>query len=143
MANYNRVMGFDYGTKRIGIACGQMVTNTANALTVITTIKGAPNWEIITKLIKEWRPQALVVGLPLNMDDTSQKTTELATLFAKQLEAKFKLPIYFVDERLTTRAAREEVFTQGGYKALQETKIDAYAAKLILESWMHEQKTSR
>ncbi|OGT30065.1 MAG: Holliday junction DNA helicase RuvA [Gammaproteobacteria bacterium RIFCSPHIGHO2_12_FULL_35_23] len=132
-------MGFDYGTKRIGIAFGQMITKTASPLAVVNNRNGLPDWTHITTLIKQWHPQALVIGLPMNMNNTRQNTTDLAESFAKELQHKFNLPIYLVDERLTTISAREEVFNKGGYKALQEAKIDAHAAKIILESWMNEQ----
>lgn len=129
-------MGFDYGTKRIGIAYGQPVTMTAKPLTVLKNTKEGLFWQLIKQLIAEWRPQALIIGLPLNMDDTEQTTTALAREFGTQLHQLFKLPIFFCDERLSTIAAREEIFDRGGYRALQSEGIDATAAKIILESWM-------
>ena len=138
MPNFNRLIGFDYGTKKIGLAYGQMVTRTARPLATIKNLEGAPNWPKIKTFIDEWQPEALIVGLPLNMDSTEQNITKLAKIFAKQLAKKFKLPAFLMDERLSTAAARSEIFEQGGYKALQEKEVDAHAAKIILESWISE-----
>lgn len=138
MTHYTRLLGFDFGKKKIGVAFGQTITNTAKALCNLPAVNGVPRWEDIKKLIDTWRPEALIVGLPLNMDGTEQPISQAATQFKETLKAKFSLPIFMQDERLTTVEARALVFEQGGYKALQEENIDAVAAVLILESWMHE-----
>lgn len=121
------VMGFDFGMSRIGVAIGQSVTNTANPLVVLTARNGIPDWREIEKLIAEWRPAVVVVGLPLNMDGTDSEMSERARKFARRLAGRFSLPAETMDERLTTREARE--FTAG------EEPVDAIAAKLILESY--------
>lgn len=130
------VMAFDFGLKRIGVAVGQTVTKTANPHTMIKAKDGVPNWDDVGRLIKEWKPIALVVGIPLNMDGTEQPMSQRAKKFANRLADRFKLPVYPVDERLTTRVAREAIFQQGGYKALQEDSVDAMAAKIMLEAWL-------
>lgn len=135
--NTQTFLGFDFGEKRIGTAVGQNITNQARPLITITTQEGEPNWNAIQTLIDEWRPHALVVGIPYNMDGSEQFTTALAKAFALQLNRRFQLPVYEIDERLTTVAARDEVFAQGGYKALKNKQIDCYAAKLILETWLY------
>lgn len=129
------VLGFDFGTKRIGIAVGQTITKTARPLKTIETYAGEPNWEEIVKIIQHWQPDALLVGIPLNMDGTEQYLTELAKRFAKQLEEHSKLPVYGVDERLTTKDAREKIFSKGGFKALQKNPVDSVAAQIIIETW--------
>jgi len=129
------LLGFDFGTKRIGIAVGQTITKTARPLTTITAKDGQPDWQALTKIIKTWRPDSLVVGIPLNMDGTEQWLTEKAKQFADALREHFSIPVYGIDERLTTKEAREQIFTKGGYKALQNRQIDAVAAQLILETW--------
>lgn len=129
-------LGFDFGKKYIGVATGQLITRSARPLTSLKAHNGVPNWKELDTLIKEWAPAALIVGIPLNMDGTTQPITHLARAFKEELVQRFKLPVYEVDERLTTRAAREHLFEEGGYKNLEKTKVDQYAAKLILESWL-------
>lgn len=138
MAQYNRLLAFDYGTKRIGSAYGQNITSQAKALKPITNSPQGPNWKDINKLVAEWSPQAMIVGLPLNMDGTEQTITELTRQFAKQLKERFKLPVFLYDERLSTAAAKEHLFSKGGYRALQKYSIDSTAAKIILERWLGE-----
>ncbi len=138
MTHYTRLLGFDFGKKKIGVAFGQTITNTAKALCKLSAVNGVPHWEEIQKLINTWRPEALIVGLPLNMNGTEQPISEAATQFKEALKKKFSLPIFMQDERLTTVEARALIFEQGGYKALQEENIDALAAVLILESWMRD-----
>jgi len=132
------VLGFDFGLKRIGTAIGQLVTCSASPLKTIGAKNGEPDWDEVKKLLEKWCPDALVVGIPLNMDGTEQKITQVARHFANELHKRFSLPVYMQDERLTTVAAREEVFAEKGYKGLQQTEIDSVAAKLILESWFSE-----
>jgi putative holliday junction resolvase len=129
------LLGFDFGTKRIGIAVGQTVTQTARPLDTISAKDGEPNWQSIEKLIKKWLPDALVVGIPLNMDGTEQRITSAARNFAKQLYERYSLPVYEMDERLTTKDARERLFNEGGFKALQDGQVDRIAAQLILQNW--------
>ena len=131
-------LGFDFGLKNVGVAVGQSITKTATPLTIINATKDNNLWQQVAKLIETWHPDALIVGVPLNMDGTPQEMTKTARKFAQQLQISSGLPVYEVDERLTTKAAREEVYRQGGYKALQKKAIDSIAAQLILESWMHE-----
>ncbi len=130
------LLGFDFGMKRIGVAVGQTVTKTARPLTTIPAIEGKPQMQILTKLIKTWHPSALIVGIPLNMDGTEQNTTLAAREFAEFLRTQFRLTVHEIDERLTTKAARENIFEEGGYKALQNGQIDAVAAQLILQNWL-------
>lgn len=130
-------LGFDFGLKRIGVAVGQDVTMTAAPLTTIVAQNGKPDWGEIKKLIGRWQPDALIVGIPLKMDGTEMSVTAAARHFAKQLSKHFQVQVYEEDERLTTKAARSEVYEQGGYRALRKKAIDEVAAKLILETWMH------
>lgn len=135
-ADYNVLLGFDFGMKRIGVAVGQTVTQTARALTVVHAKQGEPEWGDIAKLVKTWQPDAFVVGIPLNMDGTEQPLTIAAKRFADKLGNQFHLPVFGTDERLTSVDARERVFNKGGYKALQSTSIDSIAAQLILQNWL-------
>lgn len=128
------VLGFDFGLRRIGVAVGQTITQSARPLTILNAKQGTPDWHEIKKLILEWGANALIVGLPLNMDGTEQPITERARAFGQQLQAHFQLPIYFVDERLTTVAAREEMHSQLK-GAARFDHADSVSAKLIVESW--------
>lgn len=129
------IFAFDFGTKKIGVAIGQTVTKTARPLVTLAAKSGQPDWTVLDKLINKWRPNALIIGMPYNMDGTKQLITEKAYEFLEQLKARYHLKIYEVDERLTTKAAREQLFNEGGYKALQDGQVDRVAAQLILETW--------
>lgn len=130
------LLGFDFGMKRIGVAVGQTVTKTATPLGTIKANKGSPNWEMLIPFVKKWHPNAMVVGIPLNMDGTEQPLTQAARQFAKALQERFQLPVYGMDERLTSVEAKARVFDAGGYKALQNAEIDSFAAQLILQNWL-------
>lgn len=130
------LLGFDFGMKRIGVAVGQTVTQSARPLVTLKANQGVPQWELVDKLIKSWQPDALIVGIPLNMDGTEQPLTEVAREFSQSLQKRYELPVYGMDERLSTKDARERLFNQGGYKALQEGQVDSVAAQLILENWL-------
>lgn len=134
------LLAFDFGTKRIGVAVGQTVTKTARPLATLSAKEGQPQWKEVDNLIKTWRPNALVVGIPLNMDGTEQPLTQAAKKFANALRKHYQLPVHGIDERLTTRDARDQVFTKGGYKALQNKQIDSVAAQLILETWFMQKR---
>ncbi|GGI73284.1 Holliday junction resolvase RuvX [Shewanella gelidii] len=129
------VLGFDFGTKSIGIAIGQQVTGSANPLTSIKATDGIPNWDDIGALIQEWQPDLVVVGLPLNMDGTEQEMTQRARKFANRINGRFGVKVATQDERLTTADAKARLFELGGYKALDKGQIDAVSAVLIIESY--------
>ncbi|QSX38185.1 Holliday junction resolvase RuvX [Shewanella sedimentimangrovi] len=133
------VMGFDFGTKSIGIAVGQSITGSANPLLSIKATDGIPNWDQIATIIKEWQPDLLVVGLPLNMDGTEQEMTLRARKFANRLQGRFGLKVATQDERLTTADAKARLFELGGFKALTKGQVDAVSAVLIVESFFEAQ----
>lgn len=130
------VLAFDYGTKRIGVAVGQTVTATASPLTSVVVRKTTPCWEAIAELLHTWQPDALVVGLPLNMDGTEQASTHEVLWFKGELERRFALPVFTADERLSTREARERLAAWGD----MESDDDPVAAQVILETWFSEQR---
>lgn len=132
------LLGFDFGLKRIGTAVGQTLTMTATPLKTLQASEGAPTWSEVDAIIQQWNPNALVVGIPLNMDGTEQPLTKLARQFGLHLKNRYRLPVYGADERLTSCAARQSLFDAGGYKLLKKKPIDSYAAQIILESWMAE-----
>ncbi len=132
------LLAFDFGMKRIGVAVGQTVTQTARPLDTLSAKNGVPHWETVNNIIKKWHPEAIVVGIPVNMDGTDQPISFNARQFANSLREHFALPVYETDERLTTKDAREQLFSHGGYKALQDGQVDRVAAQLILENWFAE-----
>lgn len=130
------LMGFDFGTRSIGVATGQEITSTASPLTSLKANDGIPDWAQIEKILKEWQPDLLIVGLPLNMDGTEQEMTQRARKFGQRLHGRFGFQVEFKDERLTTTDAKARLFEHGGYRALGKSRVDAVSAQLILESWM-------
>ena len=122
-------MGFDFGNRKIGVAVGQTVTQTASALAIIRARDGKPDWDQLDILVAEWQPHLFVVGLPLNMDDSISEMAQAAKRFARLLEARYQTPFAMMDERLTSFEARETA---------TEDEIDAIAARLILESFMNQ-----
>lgn len=131
------VLAFDFGLRRIGVAVGQTITQSANPVTVLLAEKGEPDWQQVAQLIAQWRPATLVVGLPYRMQGGEQALSFAARQFAHKLKAQFNLPVHLVDERLTTQEAKRQLQASGGKK---DIAIDSFAAKLILESWMRNQR---
>ncbi len=125
------LLGFDYGEKRIGVAVGQTLTATAAPLGSVRVNRARPDWDAIARLIRTWQPDALVVGLPLNMDGSEQATTQAARRFKNQLEGRFHMPVHTADERLSTREARERLSA----RAVSRSGDDPVAAQVILETW--------
>ncbi len=131
------VMAFDYGTKSIGSAVGQPITGTATPLKAFKAKDGIPNWDDIEKQLKEWQPDLLVVGLPMDLHGKELETiTAKARKFANRLHGRYGLAVELHDERLSTAEARAELFEMGGYKALSKGNIDCQSAVVILESWL-------
>jgi putative holliday junction resolvase len=128
------LLGFDFGSRKIGVAVGQTLTGTATPLETLRLVKHKPDWNRIAELIEEWRPDALVVGLPLDVDDSETDATEPALRFSRQLEGRFRLKVHLADERFTSFEARDRL----GHKAKRLEEYDAVAAKLILETWLNE-----
>jgi len=133
-----QLLAFDFGTKRIGIATGQRLTNGTQALSPIAARDGVPDWGQLEKIINEWQPDAFVVGLPLNMDGTPSEMSNRAAKFARRLEGRYQRPAYTQDERLTSYEAKGMVIEQGGNRDFGENSVDGLAAQLILQSWMSE-----
>ncbi|QYK14030.1 Holliday junction resolvase RuvX [Shewanella rhizosphaerae] len=129
------VLGFDFGTKSIGVAIGQEITGSATPLASLKANDGIPRWEEIEALIKEWKPDLIVVGLPLNMDGTEQEMTQRARKFANRISGRFGVKTATQDERLTTADAKARLFEMGGYKALSKGQVDSMSAVLIIESY--------
>lgn len=137
-----RVMAFDFGTRRIGVASGQEMLGTGQTVAMLPANDGVPDWRSIEALLKEWRPDLIVVGLPLNMDDTENDMCARARKFGKRLHGRFHLAVEMVDERLTSFEAKGEVMAQGGSRDFGRNGVDDRAAVLILETWFNQQPSS-
>jgi putative Holliday junction resolvase len=120
-------MAFDFGTTKIGVAVGQKITGTATPVAVVKARDGIPQWLVIDRLVEEWQPTVLVVGLPINMDGTESDMSKAATRFSGRLHDRYGISIELMDERLSTFEAREFETPD---------QLDAIAAKLILETWL-------
>ncbi|MBL7005237.1 MAG: Holliday junction resolvase RuvX [Gammaproteobacteria bacterium] len=132
------LIGFDFGTRWIGTAVGQTITKTANPAKTFESKNNKPDWLGIEKLVKEYQPNILVIGLPLNAKGEEQVISKKARKFARQLEGRFHIKTEMVDERLTTR----EVYidTSDNHKSKQQ--IDALSAMLITQSWIDNNDTT-
>ena len=131
-----QVLGFDFGEQRIGVATGQTITCNANPLITLNSINNKPDWAQIEKLIKQWKPDALIVGLPYYLDGSKSDMTARCEKFGRQLEGRFHLPVYTLNEALSSFEA--EQFLRD--KKLQHNKqdIDKIAAAIIVQSWLEQ-----
>jgi putative Holliday junction resolvase len=132
------LFGIDYGTRKIGVAVGQNITSTAMGIAVIAVRNGEVDWTELDKLVQRWKPGAFVVGMPYNMDGSESEMTVQANKFARKLTERYQRPCHPVDERLSTRAAREITRNNAellGKRYDDRAKVDAMAAQLLLESW--------
>lgn len=132
MKTVETLLAFDFGEKKIGVAVGQTITATASPVGLVRVHESGTDWPAITRLIDTWQPDALVVGLPLNMDGTEQLMTRAARRFRNQLEGRYSLPVHTMDERLSTREARDRLASRGQL----DQDDDPVAAQIILEGWL-------
>ena len=124
---------FDYGRKRIGTAIGQRLTQSATPLTTIPARDGKPDWQAVSRLIDEWKPDALVVGIPYHMDGSSQEMTVAAQRFCRQLEGRYRLPVYQAEERLSSYVVESRLAANADKTNIE---IDPLAAQVILQDWL-------
>lgn len=133
--DYTILIGFDFGMRHIGVAVGQTVSQSATPQPILPAKDGIPCWKNITSLVMQWSASAFVVGEPCNMDGSDQEITFAARKFANCLREKFRLPVYLVDERLTTKAAITAQ-KKAGKTRKSMVATHSYAAKIILEDWL-------
>jgi putative Holliday junction resolvase len=136
------VLAFDFGLRRIGVACGDTVSRSASALETVTSGANGPRWEVIGALMRDWQPDMAVVGLPYNVDGSESDMTGAARSFAAELARRHTLEVALVDERYSSldaearlRSARESGLRRG---RVGKDDIDAAAACVILERWFTE-----
>lgn len=134
------ILGFDFGYKKIGVAVGETLTVTASPLQTIRSINQSPDWQIISKLIKEWRPSGLVVGISRQADGSDNPVTPRIIKFCNQLEGRYQIPVYKQDETLSTFEAKQMLFDDVSVNATKLWEVqDQLAAQLILQSWLNDQ----
>ena len=122
------VIGFDFGLKRIGVAIGQTITQTATPEAIVNSKDGKPDWEHISRLFAEWQPVAIVVGLPMRLDGTEQALTQPARKFGQRLSGRYQRPVFYMEEQLSSIEAES--------RQLKHQHIDDHAAQIILENWL-------
>lgn len=134
-----KILGLDYGMRKIGVAIGQTLLGTATPLGLVSCQKGEPNWPQLSKFIAEWVPDRIVIGMPYNLDDSENDMTERVKIFGQNVSKKYVLPVFFEDEKLTTKLANSELAELEHYKNSPKKipdLVDAYSACMIIESYI-------
>ena len=127
-----QILAFDFGTHHIGVAVGQTVTKTSSPLAVLNVAReGKEIWNTISRLIDEWKPDRLLVGMPLNMDGTPSEMMKKVDPFFKKLQKISSIPCELVDERLTSFEAKQLM-----HEDSKDDRIDDLAAKIFLDNWI-------
>jgi putative Holliday junction resolvase len=132
------VLAFDFGTRRIGVAVGEMMLGTARPLTTIAAAANEPRFQAISKLITEWQPVTLVVGLPLTLSGEAHEMSARCRRFSRQLAGRFRLPVALIDERLSSTSADERLREQGLTWRVRKAAIDAEAATILLQDYFNQ-----
>ena len=132
--------GFDFGEKKIGLAVGQLTTRTASPLQTVRSINQKPDWKIFNKLITEWQPVGLIVGISRQSDGSDNPVTPRILKFCRQLKGRYQLPVHQMDESLSTFESKQMLFDEVNVSAAKLWEVqDQLAAQLILQSWLNEQ----
>jgi putative Holliday junction resolvase len=140
------VLAFDFGHRRIGVACGDTLSRTAAPLRSVPAQRGEPRWELIDALLREWQPALLVVGLPYNVDGSESAMARTARGFAAALAHRYPLEVQLIDERYSSSEA--EARLKGARasglrrRRVVKTDVDAASACVILERWFSGEKTA-
>lgn len=134
------ILSFDYGLRRIGVAVGNTLTGTAEALETVAANGGDPDWPAVDRCIARWRPAALVVGVPYNVRGAHDGMARAAIRFADLLGERYGIEVHRVDERLTSREAEDSFreLRRSGAKAkrVRRGEVDREAARLLLMQWL-------
>lgn len=128
------IIGFDFGLKRIGVAIGQTVSQTASPKAIVASKDGQPDWAHISKLFAQWQPVAIVVGLPMHLDGTPQALTQPARKFGQRLSGRYQRPVFFIEEQLSSVEAENRA--KQTHNPAQH--LDDQAAQIILENWLQQ-----
>lgn len=138
MSSHQTLLALDYGTRKLGVAAGQTLTCTASGIAVLPVKALEPDWAQLDALVQKWKPDAFVVGLPFNMDGSEGNMTVRVRQFMDKLEQRYGKPVHGVDERLSTREARDitrQNAQRAGKRPNDRALVDALAAQLLLESY--------
>lgn len=135
---HETVLAIDFGLRNMGIAVGNTLSGTAQPLAVINAREGVPDWAALSQLLDEWRPQRVLVGLPLNMDGTHSELAQKAEKFARRFEGRFGMSVTMVDERLSSREAKNDALAAGHHGDFSAEPIDHHAAAIILTTWLND-----
>ena len=128
------IMAFDYGLRNIGIAIGQNITKSASTFYAIKAKEGEPDWIKLDSIVKEWEPTLFIVGDPFNMDGTRSEFQKRISQFSTELKNRYKIRLHMMDERLTTKEAKERIKTESsGLK--ESANKHSVSAQIILEDW--------
>jgi putative Holliday junction resolvase len=137
-------MAFDFGRRRIGVACGDTLSGTASPLAGIANGAAGPRWDRVDAMMREWQPDLLVVGLPYNVDGSENVMSETVRRFAAQLTERYALPVRLTDERYSSIEAEDRIRSERGAglrkRRVAKGDVDAAAACVILERWLTESK---
>ena len=134
------IIAFDFGTQKTGMAVGSSMIESATPLALFPMKDGIPNWDELLKIIKQHQPNLFLVGLPLNMDDSESELSTRARKFARRLRHQTNIETLMVDERLTTREARDELDHYHAQGRAKKLAADSIAAALFIESWYRNPK---
>ncbi|HEX3396806.1 MAG TPA: Holliday junction resolvase RuvX [Steroidobacteraceae bacterium] len=139
-------LAFDFGLRRIGVACGDSISRSASGLETVPSGPDGPRWKLIASMLRDWQPDVAVVGLPYNVDDSDSDMTAAARNFAAELARRFGVEVVMVDERYSSleaearlQSARESGLRRG---RVAKSDVDAAAACVILERWFTEKAGS-
>ena len=128
------IMAFDYGLRNIGIAIGQNITKSASTFYAIKAKEGEPDWIKLDSIVKEWEPALFIVGDPFNMDGTKSEFQKRISQFSTKLKNRYKIRLHMMDERLTTKEAKERIKTESS-ELKKSTNKHSISAQIILEDW--------
>jgi putative Holliday junction resolvase len=132
------VLAFDFGLVQIGVAVGNTLLRSTQPLAILRAREGIPDWQALEQLVRDWQPDLLLVGDPLNMDGSDSELCERARKFARRLHGRLGLPVTMVDERLTSFEAKQVSREQGHRGNYKRRPIDSQAAELVLRSWLND-----
>lgn len=134
-----RILAFDYGLRQIGVAVGNSGQGTSQPLGILKARDGQPNWDELSALCREWQPDLLLVGDPLNMDGSVSEFAERARKFSRRLQGRLNLPVQMIDERLSSFEVKQRQKAAGHRGDYREQPVDDLAAELILQDWLRQQ----
>ena len=139
MSAHETIIAIDFGLRNIGVAVGNTLSLTSRPLTILQARDGVPDWDALSSIFSEWRPDRILVGNPLNMDDSESNMGRQGARLDRRIEGRFGLPVTLVDERLSSREAKANALAAGHRGDFASIPVDDEAAAIILATWLHQQ----